>query len=220
MIIAIDGPAGSGKSTVAKIIARRLGYLYIDTGAMYRALTLKAIKQNIPVEDEARLIAMAKESTIELINKDDGSLQVLLDGEDVSLAIREPRVTKLVSEISKIKDIRKIMVELQRQLGNKRDCILDGRDIGTVVFPKANRKFYLDADFKERVKRRYKELKEAGQDITFEEVENDLRNRDTIDSTREVAPLKKADDAIYVDTTNMSIDEVVETLLKEIRLSG
>ncbi len=213
MIIAIDGPAGAGKSTVAKIIAKELGFLYIDTGAMYRALTLKAIREKVDIKDVAGLIEMARNSHIDLKNAPDGSLKISLDGRDVTLEIRQPQITKLVSDIAKIKQVREVMLGLQRKLGRARDSVLDGRDIATVVFPDADNKFYIDANFKERVTRRYKELKELGQDITPQDIEADLRNRDTIDSTREFAPLKKAADAIYVDTTDMTIEEVVNKLL-------
>lgn len=213
MIIAIDGPAGAGKSTVSKILAQKLGFLYIDTGAMYRALTLMAIREKIDIKDVAGLIQMARQSHIDLKNEQDGSLQIFLDGQDVTSEIRQPGITKLVSEIARIKEVREVMLGLQRKLGRGKDSVLDGRDIGTVVFPDADKKFYIDAEFSERVIRRYKELKELGQDITPKDVETDLRNRDTIDSTREFAPLKKADDAIYVDTTDMSIEEAVNKLL-------
>jgi len=216
MIIAMDGPAGAGKSTVARITAQKLGFLYIDTGAMYRALTLKALELNIGVNDTAALIEMARTTSIDLVNNAQGVLTVFLDGKDVSVSIRHPRIAKLVSDIAKIKGVREIMLELQRRLGLARDSVLDGRDIGTVVFPDADRKFYIDADFNERARRRYKELKEAGQDITLEDIENDLRNRDNIDSTREFAPLKKADDAIFIDTTNLTIEEVVNKVLSYI----
>ena len=209
MIIAIDGPAGAGKSTVAKILAKKLNFLYIDTGSMYRALTLKAIEEAIDIKDTTRLIQMAKTSRLDLMNNPDGSMKVILDGKDVSLSIRDPRITRLVSDLAKIKEIREVMLKLQRKLGRQRDSVLDGRDIGTVVFPDADKKFYIDADFKERVARRYKELKGLGQEITPEAIEADLKNRDTIDSTREFAPLKKADDAVYIDTTNLTIEEVV-----------
>lgn len=217
MIIAIDGPAGSGKSTVARILAHRLGFLYIDTGAIYRALTLKAMEKKIDIKDTTGLIEMANNSRIDLMNNPDVSLKIILDGRDVTGLIREPRITQWVSDIAKIKGIRQIMLGLQRKLGRERDSVLDGRDIGTVVFPDADKKFYLDAEFKERVRRRYKELKELGQTITLEEVEKDLRNRDTIDSTREFAPLKKAADAIYIDTTDITIEEVVNEVLKIIQ---
>jgi cytidylate kinase len=201
MIIAVDGPAGAGKSTVAKIIAQRLGFLYIDTGAMYRALTLKILGENVDIKDVQKII---------------GSLKILLDGQDVSSQIREPRITQFVSDIAKIKEVREIMLKLQRGFGAKGNCVLDGRDIGTVVFPEAFKKFYLDASLNERVRRRFKELNELGQKIDPRDVEHDLRNRDTIDSTRKFAPLKKAEDAVYIDTTNMSIDEVVDTVLRDI----
>jgi len=220
MIIAIDGPAGAGKSTVAKILAKKLNFLYIDTGSMYRALTLKAIEQVIDIKDTTRLIQMARTSRLDLMNNPDGSMKVILDGNDVSLSIREPRITRLVSDLAKIKEIREMMLGLQRKLGQQRDSVLDGRDIGTVVFPDADKKFYIDADFKERVTRRYKELKDLGQDVTPEAIEADLKNRDTKDSTREFAPLKKADDAVYIDTTDSTIEEVVEKVKSYINLNG
>ena len=216
MIIAIDGPAGAGKSTVAKILAHKLGFLYIDTGAMYRALTLKAIAQKIDAPDTERLIQIAKATNIDLSNNPDGTLKISLDGQDVTQLIRQTRITRLVSDVAKIKEVREVMLGLQRRLGKQKNSVLDGRDIGTVVFPDADKKFYVDANFKERARRRYKELKELGQKVTPEEIEADLRNRDTIDSTREFAPLKKAEDAIYIDTTDMTIEEVVNTLLKNI----
>lgn len=216
MIIAIDGPAGAGKSTVAKIIAKELGFLYIDTGAMYRALALKVLERNINIEDTPAIIDIVRKTSIDLTNNHDGALKVLLDSCDVSSQIREPRITKIVSDVAKIKEVRKVLLELQRKLGERGNCVLDGRDIATVVFPNADKKFYLDADFKERVKRRYEELAALGQEVTLSDVNSDLRYRDTVDSTREVAPLKKADDAVYLDTTNMTIEEAVNTILKNI----
>lgn len=216
MIIAIDGPAGAGKSTVAKIIAKELGFLYIDTGAMYRALALKVLERNINIEDTPAIIDIVRKTSIDLTNNHDGALKVLLDNRDVSSQIREPRITKIVSDVAKIKEVRKVLLELQRKLGERGNCVLDGRDIATVVFPNADKKFYLDADFKERVKRRYEELAALGQEVTLSDVNSDLRYRDTVDSTREVAPLKKADDAVYLDTTNMTIEEAVNTILKNI----
>jgi len=213
MIIAIDGPAGAGKSTVAKLLAKKLGFLYIDTGAMYRALTFKVIEQKIDPCDTKAIINLAHNTTINLIDKDTGSIVVLLDNREVSEEIRKPAITKFVSDIAKIKDVREVMVELQRKLGKEKDSVLDGRDIGTVVFPNADKKFYLDANFQERVDRRYKELTGVSRD----EVAQDLANRDKIDSTREIAPLKKAQDAIYIDTTKMSINEVVDNLLTHIK---
>jgi cytidylate kinase len=217
MIIAIDGPAGAGKSTVAREIARRLAFLYIDTGAMYRALTLKVLDNNIDLKNIPLLVDLAKHTQLHLDNDGQGALRISMDGKDVSRQIRQPRITRFVSDIARIKEIREVMLLLQRAIGKeKKDVVLDGRDIGTVVFPDAEKKFYLDADFEERVRRRYKELKDLGQDVSEKDVENDLRNRDTIDSTREYAPLKKADDALYLDTTDMTIEEVVEAMLGHI----
>ena len=217
MIIAIDGPAGAGKSTVAKLIAKELGFLYIDTGAMYRALTLKALENKIDISDIARIIELAKNTRVELRNNQFGPQEVLVDGKDVTLKIRQPRITQFVSDIAKIKGVREVMLALQRNTAKQGNVVLDGRDIGTVVFPNADKKFYIDAEFNERVRRRYKELTDLGQNVTLKDIESDLRNRDTIDSTREFAPLKKAEDAIYVDTTDMTIQEVVDNVLSYIR---
>jgi cytidylate kinase len=217
MIIAIDGPAGAGKSTVAKEIAKRLKLLYVDTGAMYRAVTLKVIQNNIDINDEEKILDITKGTRIELKERD-GKLKVYLDNKDVSEEIRQPQVNKWVSEVSQIKPLRKIMVKLQRKIAktHKKGAVLEGRDIGTVVFPDADYKFYLDADFKERVKRRFKELKENKKRVSLKEVEQNILKRDRIDSTRSYAPLKKAEDAIYIDTTDMSIEEVVNRILREI----
>ncbi|MFH1578015.1 MAG: (d)CMP kinase [Candidatus Omnitrophota bacterium] len=216
MIIAIDGPAGAGKSTVARWLAKELGFVYIDTGAMYRALTLKALEISLNLEDAASLVKMSEDTELDISNKPDGSIMICLDGRDVSRAIRSPRITQYVSDIAKIKGVRSTMLQLQRALGRANDSVLDGRDIGTVVFPDADKKFYIDAKFNERVRRRFKELERAGVKITKGAVSADLKNRDSIDSTRSYAPLKKADDAICIDTTNMTIGEVVKMMLKEI----
>ena len=217
MIIAIDGPAGAGKSTVACCLAKELGFIYLDTGAIYRALTLKALDKNVNIKDEARIIQMCKNTQLAISNDKDGAIKVILDGEDVSWRIRLPSVTQHVSDIAKIRGVRDEMLQLQRSIGAANNTVLDGRDIGTVVFPNADKKFYLDAEFNERAKRRFKELKAAGSQITQEAVESDLKNRDCIDSTRSCAPLRKADDAVYIDTTNMTIEEVVNRILSHIR---
>jgi cytidylate kinase len=160
---------------------------------------------------------MARSARIDLSNNPDGTLKVLLDSQEVSQAIRDPAITRVVSDIAKIKEVREVMLGLQRKLGRSRDSVLDGRDIGTVVFPDADIKFYIDAAFPVRVERRYKELKGLGQGVSPQDIEQDLHNRDTIDSTRAVAPLKRAEDAIYLDTTEMTIEQVVEYLLIKIK---
>ncbi|HNW39423.1 MAG TPA: (d)CMP kinase [Candidatus Omnitrophota bacterium] len=220
MIIAVDGPAGAGKSTVAKILAKRLGYLYIDTGAMYRALTLKALDNHVSMDDEPAIIRLANGIKIDLKNNPEGPLTVILDGRDVSLAIRQPRITQFVSEVAKIKEVRQILVKIQREFGQKGNCVLDGRDIGTVVFPQAEKKFFIDASAQVRVSRRFKELKGLGQEVAENDVANDLANRDRIDSTRQASPLRQAPDAIYIDTSDLSIEQVVEKMLNFCKLDG
>jgi cytidylate kinase len=217
MIIAIDGPAGAGKSTVAKILAKKLGFLYIDTGSMYRALTLKVLENNVPINDEPGIIQLANGIKIDLCNNPDGSLTVMLDGKNVSLAIRQARITRFVSDVAKIKDVRLVLVKMQRELGQKGDCVLDGRDIGTIVFPHAEKKFFIDASADVRVQRRFKELEGLGQSVAQKDVAFDLANRDKIDSTRETSPLRQAIDAIYIDTTNLSIEQVVDKMLEFIK---
>lgn len=218
MIIAIDGPAGAGKSTIARRLAQQLGFLYLDTGAMYRALTLKALEQHIPFGDTAALVAMARSSRLELQQPEDqqSPLRVFLDGRQVTREIRQPLVSQYVSDLAKVSEVRQVMVGLQRALGQAGDAVLDGRDIGTVVFPDAEKKFYLDATLSERSRRRYDELRLAGQKITLEQVQQELHNRDTLDSTRSCGPLRRAEDAFYLDTTALGIDEVVARLMKEI----
>lgn len=211
-VIAIDGPAGSGKSTVARLVAQRLGFLYIDTGAMYRALTLKALRTKADLDDEERLGMLAASTDIKL-KQESGSLKVYLDGEDVTAAIRTPEVTNNVRYIARAKPVRGHMVMVQRKLGEEGGTVMEGRDIATVVLPNADRKFYIDAAFDVRARRRYKELKESGSAVSEEDVKKDLKMRDDSDLNRPIGPLKKAADAIVVDTTGLTIEGVVDKVL-------
>ncbi len=215
-VIAIDGPAGSGKSTVAKLVAHRLGFLYIDTGAMYRALTFKALRIKADLDDEVNLGALAKATDIEL-KQSGSSLKVYLDGEDVTSEIRTPEVTNNVKYIARAKPVRECMVAKQRKLGEEGGAVMEGRDIGTVVLPHADKKFYIDASFDVRVCRRHKELNENGASLTEEEVRNDLKIRDDSDFNRPIGPLKKAEDAVTVDTTDLTIEGVVDKVLSLIK---
>ncbi|MFH0839115.1 MAG: (d)CMP kinase [Candidatus Omnitrophota bacterium] len=216
-IVAIDGPAGSGKSTVAKHIARKMHFLYIDTGAMYRAVTLKALRKKVNLVDKEALIHIAKHSKIKLSSNHRGRQKVFLDGEDVTGQIRTPQLTRCVAYIAKVKGVREHMVYLQRKLGRTAHSVLEGRDIGTVVFPNADIKFYLDASLDERTLRRFKELKKTNAAISLDDVKKDVTIRDKKDMTRKYAPLKRAKDAFYIDTTPLSIKEVTDTLRTIIR---
>ena len=216
-IITIDGPAGAGKSTVAKELARRLNFSFLDTGAMYRALTLKALREEVNLEDESALVALARRTSIDLLNEGSKPLQVLLDGQDVSVEIRSPEVTNKTFYIARTPEVRNIMVQWQRDIGARRNVVVEGRDTGTVVFPNASYKFYLDADFEERTRRRLKELAEQGKMIEAEELKRDLEQRDQKDMTRSVGPLKKAEDAIFIDSTNMTVDQSVDKILEYIQ---
>jgi cytidylate kinase len=214
LIVAIDGPAGSGKSTVAKLVAKKLGFLYIDTGAMYRALTLKALKRGLDLDSEEIARQVWRNTRIDLRNQN-GKLRVLLDGKDVSRQIRTPQLTRKVFYLARLPKVRARMVKLQRKLGKEaRGAVLEGRDIGTVVFPDARWKFYLDAAFSERCLRRFRELSTEGVKVSLTEMKRDLRKRDYSDLTRKVGPLKKAKDAHLIDTTHLGIPEVVEKILR------
>ncbi|MFQ6041012.1 MAG: (d)CMP kinase [Candidatus Poribacteria bacterium] len=210
LVIAIDGPAGSGKSTVARLVAERLGYLYLNTGAMYRAMTLKALKTGVDLNNEAALIDVAENCVIEFA---DGGVKTLLDGVDVSNELHLPIVDKVISDIVKISGVRRAMVAQQQRIGEQGCIVTEGRDVTTVVFPNADVKIYLDASLKERAKRRYKELKEKGEKISLSEVEADMRMRDEKDSSREDSPLRVAPDATVIDTTDLTIEGVVEAIL-------
>ena len=217
MVITVDGPAGAGKSTVAKKLAKKLGLGFMDTGAMYRALTVKALRRKIRLDDEDALVALAHETHIDLVDEPGAALKVLLDGEDVSETIRSAEVTNNTFYIARAPHVREVMVHWQREMGKRRSMVGDGRDLGTVVFPNAAHKFYLDADFKVRCQRRIDELKAKGQAVDEAALEKDLAERDRCDLTRKVGPLKKADDALLIDSTHMTIDEAVEIMVKHIQ---
>ncbi|CEH34215.1 MAG: (d)CMP kinase [Clostridium sp.] len=213
LVIAVDGPAGAGKSTIAKIIAEKLNINYIDTGAMYRAVTYKCLQNKIDINNENEVIKIAKDTQIDF--KDNN---IYMDGNLLQEEIRTMEVSNNVSNVAKIKDVRYLMVDVQREIGEKNSVILDGRDIGSYVFPNADYKFFLVATPEERGNRRYKELVNKGYEVKLDEIINDIIKRDEIDSNREFAPLVKAEDAIEIDTTGKDINEVVESVLSKINL--
>ncbi len=211
MIIAIDGPAGAGKSTIAKLLAKKLGILYLDTGAMYRAVGLKAVENGVDISDEDAVKKMLDSTTVD-VKICDSVQRVYLDGQDVTGRIREHRVSKAASDISAVPCVRYKMVELQREIASRCDTVLDGRDIGTFVLPNAEYKIFLTASVAERARRRYEELKAKGEDCTLESIAADIEKRDYNDSHRALAPLRKADDAVEIDTTDLTIEEVADKL--------
>ena len=215
MIIAIDGPAGSGKSTIAKLVAKDMGLVYLDTGAMYRIVTLKALNEGILGNDGLNELEKIKK-LLDDFNIDIRENGFYLDDVDVSEEIRKPVVSENVSDVAAIREVREKMVDLQRKFSESKNVILDGRDIGTVVFPNADLKIFLVADAKERAKRRYRELIEKGENVEIEEIYENILKRDKIDSTRKESPLKKAKDAVEVDTTSKSIEEVKNEILRMI----
>ena len=208
-IIAVDGPAGAGKSTTAKIAAKNLGLTYIDTGAMYRAVAWKTLKDkqsDAEVTDE-NILAAASNIDIDLAYED-GVTRVFVSGAEITGEIRTPAINAIVSQVAKLREVRERLVELQRKMAERGKVIMDGRDIGTNVLPNADLKIFLVASLEERAKRRYEELQKAGHAVNFDEIKASIANRDKIDSERAYAPLKQAEDAILIDTTNMSIEEV------------
>ena len=212
-IVAIDGPAGSGKGTITKKIAKKMNLDYIDTGAMYRSVALEVLNKKIDIEDMNQIKEMLRTIDIQL-KKEKGEQIVLLNGEDVSKQIRSNEVTSIVSKVSAVREIREKLVEMQRKMGAKQDVIMEGRDITTVVFPKADVKIYLDADVEERAKRRFKQNQEKQIECTYEEVLEEMKKRDENDKNKEYGALKIADDAIIIDATNMSINEVTSQVKK------
>lgn len=213
LIIAIDGPSGAGKSTVARFLAKRLGYLYIDTGAMYRAVALKVKEKCIGPKDESDLSQLASSLSIAFFTEGEET-HVLCNGEDVTEAIRLPEISRLASDISKKKHVRETLVQKQREMGRRGGVVLEGRDIGTVVFPDADVKFYLDAETEERGRRRFHQLLKKGVEVDFKETLEEVTQRDHNDMHRVHSPLKKADDAVLIDSTPRSVEEVVEEMVR------
>ncbi len=218
LIIAIDGPSAAGKSSVGKLLAKRYNYTYIDTGAMYRALAWKAIQLGINEDDETSLTDLLSRSTISLNNvadKNDLNLQILWNGEDITSLIRTPQIGMAASKISALPGVRLAMVELQRRIGQQGAVVMDGRDIGSFVFPKADKKFFLNASLEERTRRRFQELQEKGMEVSYQEILADLETRDRNDQTRQIAPLVKSEDAISIDSTDKSIEDVLDIMMRE-----
>ena len=211
LIVAIDGPAGSGKSTIAKLLAKKYDLTYIDTGAMYRMITLYLLENNIDINDLKEV-----KRVLNTVNLDMQGDKFYLDNVDVSTKIREKRINDNVSKVASIKIVRSNLVDLQRKISNNKDVILDGRDVGTVIFPNAQVKIFLIASPEERARRRYNEFLEKKTEITYDEVLKSIKERDHIDSTRDESPFVKADDAIELDSTNLTIEDVINFISKEI----
>ena len=214
LVIAIDGPAASGKSTTSKLVAKELDYLYVDTGAMYRAMTLKVIKHKISLDQERLISKIAEETNIRL-ESGDSTLKVFLDNQDVTQAIRSQLVTDAVSAVSAVKKVRDVMVREQQRMGKKGGIVLEGRDIGTVVFPDADLKIFMIANVKERARRRQKDLVDQGIEVTIDDLIKNINERDRKDSKREISPLQKADDAVVLDTSDMTITEQVKFIVNK-----
>lgn len=217
LIIAIDGPSGAGKSTLSKLLAQQLNYLHLDTGAMYRCVAFAAMEQGIDPDDQKRLGVLAQQLKIEFVHTPTGD-RVLLNGVDVSTAIRTPEVSLLTSRVSAAPQVREALVALQRRLGKAGGVVLEGRDIGTVVFPQAQVKFFLSATAAERGERRYAELVAKGVTVSLSQTISDVVARDLADSEREHAPLLQADDAVVIDSTNLNINEVLDAMVEVVRL--
>ncbi len=215
MIIAIDGPAGSGKSSVAKLLARKLNFRHIDTGSMYRAVAWKSLAAGVDLADEAAVVQIARNMDIELVPHVDGQ-RVQVDGEDVTAHLYNEDVGRGAAAVASLKRVREMLVAKQRDIGRHGSVVMDGRDIGTVVFPDAQKKFFLEASPEERGRRRYQELKEQGKHVDLESIVEQVRQRDHEDRNRKVSPLVRAQDAFELDTTKMQLDEVVDALLERI----
>ena len=215
--IAIDGPAGAGKSTIARLAAKELGFIYVDTGALYRTIGLAAFRRDLTAEDQKNIIAMLPEIKVELAFNEKQEQIVLLDGEDVSGLIRTPEISMMASAVSAIPEVRAFLLDLQRDMAHTNNVIMDGRDIGTVVLPDAQLKIFLSASPECRARRRYNELVEKGMDVKYEDILSDVIARDYADSHRDIAPLKPADDAISVDTSGEDLETSVNKLLQIMR---
>lgn len=211
--VAIDGPAGAGKSTIAKLVAKEKGYIYVDTGAMYRGLAIHFLDKGIRPQETEKVIEACKDAEV-TIAYEDAVQHVYLNGKDISSRLRNEEVGNMASVTSAIPEVRKKLLELQQNLAKTQNVIMDGRDIGTCVLPHADVKVYLTASVETRAKRRYQELQEKGEDCNLEEIAHDIEERDRRDMTREIAPLKQAEDAVLVDSSDMTIDEVVKTIVE------
>jgi cytidylate kinase len=216
LIIAIDGPSGAGKSTLAKRLAKELGFIYVDTGAMYRALALKVLREGVDLADDASMARLIGSTTIDL-RQVEGALQVLLDGADVAAEIRTPQVSQMASKASTLGAVRARLLELQRDMARRGSIVAEGRDIGTVVFPQAEVKIFLQASAAERARRRFAELQGAGQSVDLTETLREIEERDKRDSERDLAPLLQADDALMIDSSSFDVDQVTARVLAHIR---
>ncbi len=214
--VAIDGPAGAGKSTVSRGAAKQLGFVYVDTGALYRAVGVNALRKGINTRDKAAVAATLEGISVDLVFEN-GEQKVLLNGEDVSVEIRTPPASMAASDVSAVPEVRAFLFDLQKNIAAKTNCIMDGRDIGTVVLPKAQVKIFLTASPEERATRRYKELVEKGSDVSYQEVLDDLIERDYNDSHREIAPLKPAEDGVVFDTTGLTLEESIREITRIIK---
>lgn len=212
--IAIDGPAGAGKSTVARLIARKLQYIYIDTGAMFRAVAWLALQNGLGSNDTEKIASLAQTIRIQLVPQNSGELTILVNDQDVTMEIRSQAVTNLVAKVAQISEVRSVLLELQRNLAAQGGVVMDGRDIGTRVLPQAEVKFYLTASIEARAKRRYDEMIGKGEAVQFEQLKAEIALRDKEDMNRKEAPLVKASDALLVDSSSMTIDEVVQTMIR------
>ncbi len=215
--IAIDGPAGAGKSTIAKAVAEQLGWIYVDTGAMYRAIGLAALRKKISISQNQQAVKALLPSLDIQLRHENGSQRIFLQGEDVSEAIRSPEASIAASDVSAIASVREFLLSQQREIARRTDVVMDGRDIGTVVLPDAQVKLFVTASARARAERRYNELFNKGRQVSLQQVLNDIKYRDEQDSNRSVAPLKMADDAVLVDTTKLTLEQSIQTVMKIIQ---